>query len=31
LIGVNVELTRSHAKPVAFRLMLGDDSKVEVV
>jgi glucose-1-phosphate thymidylyltransferase len=31
LIGVNVELTRSHSKPVAFRLMLGDDSKVEVV
>jgi len=31
LIGVNVELTRSHNKPVAFRLMLGDDSKVEVV
>ncbi|PWT97675.1 MAG: glucose-1-phosphate thymidylyltransferase [Candidatus Melainabacteria bacterium] len=31
LIGVNVELTRSNFKPVAFRLMLGDDSKVEVV
>ncbi|MBZ0188408.1 MAG: glucose-1-phosphate thymidylyltransferase, partial [Candidatus Obscuribacterales bacterium] len=31
LIGVNVELTRSNHKPVAFRLMLGDDSKVEVV
>jgi len=31
LIGVNVELTRSNAKPVAFRLMLGDDSKVAVV
>jgi len=31
LIGVNVELTRSKLKPVAFRLMLGDDSKVEVV
>jgi len=31
LIGVNVELTRSHHKPVAFRLMIGDDSKVEVV
>jgi glucose-1-phosphate thymidylyltransferase len=31
LIGVNVELTRSNNKPVAFRLMLGDDSKVEVV
>lgn len=31
LIGANVELTRSHNKPVAFRLMLGDDSKVEVV
>jgi len=31
LIGVNVELTRSNHKPVAFRLMIGDDSKVEVV
>ncbi|MBI4533435.1 MAG: glucose-1-phosphate thymidylyltransferase [Candidatus Melainabacteria bacterium] len=31
LIGVNVELTRSQLKPVAYRLMLGDDSKVEVV
>ncbi|MBX9878579.1 MAG: glucose-1-phosphate thymidylyltransferase [Candidatus Obscuribacterales bacterium] len=31
LIGVNVELTRSQTKPVAYRLMLGDDSKVEVV
>jgi glucose-1-phosphate thymidylyltransferase len=31
LIGVNVELSRSNYKPVAFRLMLGDDSKVEVV
>jgi glucose-1-phosphate thymidylyltransferase len=31
LIGVNVELTRSNSKPHAFRLMLGDDSKVEVV
>jgi glucose-1-phosphate thymidylyltransferase len=31
LIGVNVELTRSTNKPVAFRLMIGDDSKVEVV
>ncbi len=31
LIGVNVELTRSNSKPLAFRLMLGDDSKVEVV
>jgi len=31
LIGVNVELTRSVTKPVAFRLMIGDDSKVEVV
>ncbi|HMX44792.1 MAG TPA: hypothetical protein PKC93_02520, partial [Candidatus Obscuribacter sp.] len=31
LIGVNVELTRSHNKPQAFRLMIGDDSKVEVV
>jgi glucose-1-phosphate thymidylyltransferase len=31
LIGVNVELTRRTSKPMAFRLMLGDDSKVEVV
>lgn len=31
LIGVNVELSRSNLKPVAFRLMLGDDSKVQVV
>ena len=31
LIGVGVELTRSVSKPQAFRLMLGDDSKVEVV
>jgi glucose-1-phosphate thymidylyltransferase len=31
LIGVNVELSRSNNKPIAFRLMLGDDSKVEVV
>ncbi len=31
LIGVNVELTRSNSKPIAFRLMIGDDSKVEVV
>ncbi|HEY9676683.1 MAG TPA: glucose-1-phosphate thymidylyltransferase [Drouetiella sp.] len=31
LIGVNVELTRSASKPIAFRLMIGDDSKVEVV
>jgi glucose-1-phosphate thymidylyltransferase len=31
LIGVNVELTRGAHRPVAFRLMLGDDSKVEVV
>ncbi|MBN9396876.1 MAG: glucose-1-phosphate thymidylyltransferase [Candidatus Melainabacteria bacterium] len=31
LIGVNVELTRSGSKPQAYRLMLGDDSKVEVV
>lgn len=31
LIGVSVELTRSTGKPQAFRLMLGDDSKVEVV
>ncbi len=31
LIGANVELTRSHLKPVAYRLMIGDDSKVEVV
>jgi glucose-1-phosphate thymidylyltransferase len=31
LIGVNVELTRSNSKHFAFRLMIGDDSKVEVV
>jgi len=31
LLGANVELTRGKHKPVAFRLMLGDDSKVEVV
>ncbi len=31
LIGVGVELTRSSGKPQAYRLMLGDDSKVEVV
>ncbi|CAN5381426.1 glucose-1-phosphate thymidylyltransferase [soil metagenome] len=31
LIGVNVELKRSNSKPIAFRLMIGDDSKVEVV
>jgi glucose-1-phosphate thymidylyltransferase len=31
LIGVNVELTRGHRKPLAYKLMLGDDSKVEVV
>jgi glucose-1-phosphate thymidylyltransferase len=31
LIGVGVELTRSNGKPQAYRLMLGDDSKVEVV
>lgn len=31
LIGVNVELARSHAKPVAYKFMLGDDSKVDVV
>jgi glucose-1-phosphate thymidylyltransferase len=31
LIGVNVELKRSTNKPIAFRLMIGDDSKVEVV
>jgi glucose-1-phosphate thymidylyltransferase len=31
LIGVNVELTRGDHRPVAYRLMLGDDSKVEVV
>jgi glucose-1-phosphate thymidylyltransferase len=31
LIGANVELTRGHLKPLAYRLMLGDDSKVEVV
>jgi glucose-1-phosphate thymidylyltransferase len=31
LVGANVELTRGHRKPVAFRFMLGDDSKVEVI
>lgn len=31
LLGANVELTRGTRKPVAYRLMLGDDSKVEVV
>jgi glucose-1-phosphate thymidylyltransferase len=31
LLGANVEITRGKHKPVAFRLMLGDDSKVEVV
>ena len=31
LLGANVELTRGQHKPVAYRLMLGDDSKVEVV
>ncbi len=31
LIGLNVELTRGNRKPVAYRFMLGDDSKVEVV
>ena len=31
LIGLNVELSRGHRKPLAYRLMLGDDSKVEVV
>jgi glucose-1-phosphate thymidylyltransferase len=31
LIGVGVELTRSTSKPQAYRLMLGDDSKVQVV
>jgi glucose-1-phosphate thymidylyltransferase len=31
LIGVNVELVRSHAKPVAYKFMLGDDSKVDVI
>jgi glucose-1-phosphate thymidylyltransferase len=31
LIGVNVELMRSHSKPVAYKFMLGDDSKVEVI
>ena len=31
LIGVNVELARSHAKPVAYKFMLGDDSKVDVI
>lgn len=31
LIGINVELSRGHRKPVAYSFMLGDDSKVEVV
>jgi glucose-1-phosphate thymidylyltransferase len=31
LLGANVQLTRGNQKPVAYRLMLGDDSKVEVV
>jgi glucose-1-phosphate thymidylyltransferase len=31
LIGTNVELKRGHRKPIAFRFMLGDDSKVEIV
>ena len=31
LLGANVELTRGKQKPLAYRLMLGDDSKVEVV
>ncbi|MBY0551181.1 MAG: glucose-1-phosphate thymidylyltransferase [Candidatus Obscuribacterales bacterium] len=31
LIGVNVELMRSQHKPLAYKFMLGDDSKVEVV
>jgi glucose-1-phosphate thymidylyltransferase len=31
LIGINVELARGHRKPIAFRFMLGDDSKVEIV
>lgn len=31
LIGVNVELSRNQSKPVAYKFMLGDDSKVEVV
>lgn len=31
LIGANVELCRSHSKPVAYKFMLGDDSKVDVV
>lgn len=31
LIGVNVELSRSDSKPLAYKLMLGDDSKVGVV
>lgn len=31
LIGMNVELSRGEHRPVAYRLMLGDDSKVEVV
>ncbi len=31
LLGANVELTRGQQKPIAYRLMLGDDSKVDVV
>ncbi len=31
LIGANVGLTRRQTRPLAFRLMLGDDSKIEVV
>ncbi len=30
LIGQNVEITRSNRKPKAFRLMLGDSSKVDI-
>lgn len=31
LIGANVELTRGKQKPAAYRFMLGDDSKIDVV
>lgn len=31
LIGMNVELSKGHRKPLAYSFMLGDDSKVEVV
>ncbi len=31
LIGANVSLSRRQTRPLAYRLMLGDDSKIEVV